>query len=114
MFSIIPKAFISPPVPPPPCADNFLRRYTRYGPSELYITGSLRDWTVVPDLHKITATTLLINGSDDEAQDVAMWPFFAKITGKVKWVTIEGAAHFTHVDQRVRHMQVVGEFLAMD
>ncbi|KAK0625000.1 Alpha/Beta hydrolase protein [Bombardia bombarda] len=83
---------------------------TMYGPSELYISGSLRDWTCVPLLGRIRAPTLLVNGSEDEAQDVAMQPFFDGIE-RVKWVTIDGAAHFTHVDQRERHMRVVGEFL---
>ncbi|KAI0478678.1 proline-specific peptidase [Xylariaceae sp. FL0804] len=83
---------------------------TMYGPSELYISGSLRDWTSIPMLGSITAPTLLINGSDDEAQDVAMQPFFDCI-GKVKWVTLDNAAHFSHVDQRVKHMQHVKAFL---
>ncbi|KAM7189935.1 Alpha/Beta hydrolase fold [Naviculisporaceae sp. PSN 640] len=95
-------------------ATTYSTMQNRYGPSELSISGSLRNWTVIPDLHKINITTLLINGSDDEAQDVAMLPFFAKITGKVKWVTLEGAAHFTHVDQRARHMKAVEEFLGME
>ncbi|KAI0893407.1 proline-specific peptidase [Annulohypoxylon nitens] len=83
---------------------------TMYGPSELYISGSLRDWTCIPLLDAITAPTLLINGSDDEAQDVAMQPFFDRIK-KVKWITLDGAAHFSHVDQRQKHMQHVEAFL---
>jgi pimeloyl-ACP methyl ester carboxylesterase len=71
----------------------------------------LRDWTIVPQLHKITVPTLLINGSDDEAQDVAMQPFFDMIR-HVKWVTLDNAAHFSHVDQREKHMHHVGAFLA--
>lgn len=82
----------------------------RYGPSELSITGSLRDWTVVPDLHKISVPTLLINGVDDEAQDVAMQPFFDKIA-KVKWITLDNAAHFSHVDQRNKYMAHLQSFL---
>ncbi|KAM7191688.1 Alpha/Beta hydrolase fold [Rhypophila sp. PSN 637] len=84
---------------------------TMYGPSELYVSGSLRNWTVVPDLHRIRVPTLLLNGREDEAQDVAMQPFF-NLINKVKWVTFEGAAHFTHVDQRERHMEVIEQFLA--
>ncbi|PVH94907.1 proline-specific peptidase [Periconia macrospinosa] len=83
---------------------------TMYGPSELYISGSLRDWTSVPLLSKIKAPTLLINGTEDEAQDVAMKPFFDYI-GRVKWVTIDKAAHFSHVDQRERYMAAVESFL---
>lgn len=82
----------------------------RYGPSELSITGSLRNWTIIPDLHKIKVPTLLINGSEDEAQDVAMQPFFDKIE-KVKWITLDNAAHFSHVDQRANHMKHLQTFL---
>ena len=42
----------------------------RYGDNELVCTGSLRDWTSIPILPSITVPTLLINGSEDEAQDV--------------------------------------------
>ncbi|KAI0166975.1 proline-specific peptidase [Hypoxylon sp. FL1284] len=83
---------------------------TMYGPSELYISGSLRDWTCVPKLDRIEAPTLLINGSDDEAQDVAMQPFFDKIK-KVKWITLDNAAHFSHVDQREKQMAHLRSFL---
>jgi pimeloyl-ACP methyl ester carboxylesterase len=83
----------------------------RYGASELAITGSLRNWTVIPKLSKIKVPTLLINAVEDEAQDVAMQPFFDNIE-KSKWVTIDNAAHFTHVDQREKYMQHLSAFLA--
>ncbi|KAK8038015.1 proline-specific peptidase [Apiospora phragmitis] len=83
---------------------------TMYGPSELYASGSLRDWTCIPLLGKIHVPTLLINGSDDEAQDVAMQPFFDCIE-KVKWITLDGAAHFSHSDQRQKHVQHIREFI---
>lgn len=82
----------------------------RYGPSEVTITGTLRDWTSIPFLSKIKVPTLLINGSEDEAQDVAMQPFFDHLE-KVKWVTIDNAAHFCHVDQREKFMKHVKAFL---
>ncbi|KAJ3578418.1 hypothetical protein NPX13_g2146 [Xylaria arbuscula] len=83
---------------------------TMYGPSELYVSGSLRDWTCVPELSGIKATTLLVNGAQDEAQDIAMQPFFDNIE-KVKWVTLDNAAHFAHVDQREKYMQHLRSFL---
>jgi pimeloyl-ACP methyl ester carboxylesterase len=52
----------------------------------------------------IKATTLLVNGAQDEAQDVAMQPFFDHIK-HVKLVTLDGAAHFAHIDQREKYMQ---------
>jgi pimeloyl-ACP methyl ester carboxylesterase len=64
----------------------------------------------VPELHNITVPTLLLNGSEDEAQDVAMQPFYDGIK-KVKWVTLEGAANFSHVDQRDKYMRHLQSFL---
>jgi pimeloyl-ACP methyl ester carboxylesterase len=61
-------------------------------------------------LKDIKAATLLLNGSKDEAQDVAMQPFFDHIR-KVKWVTVDQAAHFAHVDQREKYMQHLRSFL---
>lgn len=83
---------------------------SRYGPSELYISGSLRDWTSIPILDKIKVPTLLINGAADEAQDVAMQPFFDRIE-KVEWVTLNNAAHFSHVDQREKYINILRSFL---
>lgn len=84
---------------------------TMYGPSELYISGSLRDWTSIPILKNIRVPTLLLNGTEDEAQDVTMQPFFDHIE-KVKWVTLDNAAHFSHVEQREKYMKHLRKFLA--
>ncbi|KAG9236196.1 Alpha/Beta hydrolase protein [Amylocarpus encephaloides] len=84
---------------------------TMYGPSELDISGSLRDWTSVPLLSRIEVPTLLINGAEDEAQDCAMQPFFEYLK-KVKWITLDNAAHFCHVDQREKFMGHLEAFLA--
>ncbi|KAI0380511.1 proline-specific peptidase [Hypomontagnella monticulosa] len=84
---------------------------TMYGPSELYISGALRNWTCIPMLSRIQVPTLLINGAQDEAQDVAMQPFFDHIQ-KVKWVTLDNAAHFSHVDQREAYMKHLESFLS--
>ncbi|KAM3088750.1 hypothetical protein ACMFMG_000380 [Clarireedia jacksonii] len=83
---------------------------TMCGPSELTISGSLRDWTSISILDKIAVPTLLLNGSEDEAQDVAMQPFFDKIE-KAKWIVIDDAAHFIHVDQREKFMKHLEVFL---
>ncbi|POS77538.1 peptidase S33 [Diaporthe helianthi] len=60
----------------------------------------------------VEVPTLLMNGVQDEAQDVAMQPFFDHLPGKVKWITLDNAAHFSHVDQRKVYMRHLGAFLA--
>ncbi|CAH0051183.1 unnamed protein product [Clonostachys solani] len=83
---------------------------TMYGPSELYITGNLRNWTIIPELHKIKVPTLLINADMDEAQDVTMQPFSDNIKDS-KWIKMKNAAHFSHVDKREEYIQHVQSFL---
>ena len=85
----------------------------RNGPSEFTVIGPLKDWTIVPDLHKIKASTLLINGQFDEAQDSVMVPFF-KLIPTVKWVTFAESAHMPHVEETKRYLEVVGGFLTYE
>lgn len=83
---------------------------TMNGPSEFSVIGSLRNWSIIDDLHKIEVPTLLLNGVYDEAQDPCVAPYFQHIKN-VKWVTLDNASHFSHVEQREKTMQVVGPFL---
>ena len=82
----------------------------RYGPSELISTGNLKTWSAVEEAHKIMVPTLLINGRYDEVQDVAVAPFFKRIS-KVRWVTLEKSSHMGHFEERERFMEIVGQFL---
>lgn len=84
---------------------------TMYGPSELTITGTLRNWSVLDKLSNIAVPTLVYNGAQDEAQDVCVAPFFWGISHKVKWVTIQNGSHFCHVEHREQVMRLVGDFL---
>lgn len=59
---------------------------SRLGPSEFYVTGTLKIWSIINELHKISVPTLLTNGAFDEATDAVVTPLFKGIP-KVKWVT---------------------------
>ncbi|KAL9087379.1 MAG: hypothetical protein Q9165_006676 [Trypethelium subeluteriae] len=85
---------------------------TMMGPSELHVTGTLRDWTAVDDVHNIKVETLLINGRYDLIQDVAVMPYFERIP-KVKWVTLEKSSHMGHWEERERYMDIVSNFLGV-
>ena len=61
-------------------------------------------------MSKIDVPTLLVNGIEDEAQDVTMQPFSDHIK-KSKWIRLEDAAHFSHVDQRDKYMKELEAFL---
>ncbi|KAF7315973.1 Proline iminopeptidase [Mycena indigotica] len=83
---------------------------TMNGPSEFYITGPLKDWSILDDAGKIQTPTLILNGRYDEAQDIVVAPFFESIP-RVKWVTFAESSHMIHFEERERYMQVVGDFL---
>ncbi|KAG1876598.1 Alpha/Beta hydrolase protein [Suillus subalutaceus] len=67
-------------------------------------------WSMVDRLHNIQATTLLINGRYDEAQDIVVEPFFQRIP-KVRWVQFADSAHVPQLEETERFMQVVWAFL---
>ncbi|RWA10281.1 hypothetical protein EKO27_g4818 [Xylaria grammica] len=85
---------------------------TMYGPSPLIINGSLRTWTVVPKLNRITVPTLVYNGEYDTSHDVAQAPFFELIP-QVRWITFSGSGHMCHLEGggvREKVLKIVGEF----
>ncbi|KAL2068172.1 hypothetical protein VTL71DRAFT_16270 [Oculimacula yallundae] len=81
------------------------------GPSEFFISGTLRTWTVVDEVHKIAVPTLLVNGRFDEAQDEVVEPFFRNIE-KVKWVRFAESSHMPHWEEKDEFMKVVKDFIA--
>lgn len=80
------------------------------GPSEFLVIGSLRDWSVVDRLSRVSVPTLVINGAFDEATDATVAPFIDRISGS-QWVRFEGSSHMPHWEERVAFMQVVEKFL---
>ncbi|KAJ7759334.1 proline-specific peptidase [Mycena maculata] len=82
------------------------------GPSEFNITGTLKDWTIIDELANITCQTLVINGLNDMAQDIAVAPFFANIP-KAKWVQLRASTHMPFFEEPVRYFEVVSDFLSM-
>ena len=84
----------------------------RLGPSEFDITGTLKTWTIVDRLYKIKVPTLLINGAEDEAQDVCVAPFAEGIDASlVKWVKFEKSSHLPFWEEKDAYLQTVTDFL---
>ncbi|KAI1796316.1 prolyl aminopeptidase-2 [Ganoderma leucocontextum] len=83
---------------------------TMNGPSEFYVTGLLKDWSIVEEASKIEVITLLLNGAYDEAADSTVLPFFRAIP-KVKWYTFAESSHTPHWEEREKYMQLVSDFL---
>ncbi|KAI0919680.1 hypothetical protein AcW1_003131 [Taiwanofungus camphoratus] len=73
----------------------------------------LKDWSIIDRLHLVRASTFVINGRKDIAQDFVVAPFFEKIR-KVKWVTFENSSHTPFWEERERYMKLVDEFLNLE
>lgn len=89
---------------------------TMVGPSEFYVTGSLKNWSIEDGLRSVTQRTvpggmLLMNGFYDEAQDETMQPFFTLLSAKVKWVRFGLSAHCPQLDETEDFMVALGSFL---
>ena len=89
---------------------NLADNYNRNGPSEFFVSGTLKTWTIVDEVHKINASTLLVNGKYDEAQDEVMEPFFKSIS-KVKWVRFAESSHMPQLEETDEFLKVLTNFL---
>jgi len=83
---------------------------TMNGPSEFTVVGSLKTWSIVDQVHKISVPTLVLNGEYDEARDSCVYPYFNGIP-KVKWYTFLNASHCSQLEVPEKYMEVVGAFL---
>nr|GAT43828.1 proline iminopeptidase [Mycena chlorophos] len=88
--------------------------FTMNGPSEFHTTGTLKSWSMLDDASKIVVPTLLLNGAYDEASDATVYPFFERISGPVRWVTLSESSHTAHWEERDRFMELVAGFLKSD
>ncbi|KAI0020710.1 proline-specific peptidase [Xylariomycetidae sp. FL0641] len=84
--------------------------HTMQGPSELVITGTLKDWEGWKVADEIKVDSLVLNGRYDEMTDICVAPWFKAIP-RVKWVTFEKASHMAHWEDTERFLEVCGSFL---
>jgi len=84
---------------------------TMNGPSEFFITGTLKTFDIRADLHKINVPTLVTNGRYDGARDFVQQPFFDNIP-HVKWVEFAESSHTPLYEEKERYLKVIGDFLA--
>ena len=84
--------------------------HTMNGVNEFFVTGTLRDWTVIDRLPQVTAPTLVVAGEFDEATPATWAPFVEGIAGAASHV-FPGASHCSHLEQPEAFRAVVGVFL---
>ena len=85
-------------------------RRPRLGASEFSITGPLKTWNIISELHKIAVPTLLINGRYDEATDAVVAPMFAHIP-QVRWYTFGESSHLPIWEEPEAYLKFVADFL---
>ena len=92
---------------------------TMNGPSEFHVIGSLKGWSIVDGLRKITARTapggiFVANGYYDEAQDPCCVPFFTQPSARVKWVGFAESGHMPMLEETEKFVKAVGAFLTSE
>jgi L-proline amide hydrolase len=91
-------------------ADDSTVYFTMNGPSEFHVIGTLKTWSIVDKLDRITAPTLLISGKYDEAAPSTVQPFADRIPD-VRWHVFEHSSHVPHIEERGAYMDVVQRFI---
>ncbi|KAK5129831.1 hypothetical protein LTR08_002768 [Meristemomyces frigidus] len=89
---------------------------TMNGPSEFYVVGTLKTWSISEQLKKITAKTvpggmLIMNGYYDEAQDETCVPYFVKPSCRTKWVRYALSSHMPMLEETEAYVRDLGMFL---
>lgn len=80
------------------------------GPNEFFVVGTLKNWNIIPELHKINVPTYIISGHYDEATRACVQPFKDNIKGSV-WYIFPQSSHMPHVEEKADCMKRVGDFL---
>ena len=81
-----------------------------WGPSELTITGTLKDYNPIPFLPEIQVPTLFTVGEFDEIDPTIVKELADKVQGS-KYFMFAGSSHMTPWDARDENIKVVRDFL---
>jgi L-proline amide hydrolase len=85
--------------------------HTMNGPNEFHVWGTLRGWSIIDRLPRITAPTLVIAGEFDEATP-ATWQPYVEHIADVESHVFPDTSHCTHLEKPEEFRAVVAEFLA--
>lgn len=102
--------------PQPDCIRRMSKKYGEkvyqymWGPSEFFVTGTLKDWDVTARLGEIKVPTLVISGRYDEATPLIADTLKRGIPG-AEWVLFENSGHFPQLEETDLYLQVLVEFL---
>jgi proline-specific peptidase len=83
---------------------------TMNGPSEFFVTGTLRDWDITHRLPEIRVPTLVISGEFDEATPAINRTVHEGIPGSESLI-LEGCSHMAFAEKPDEYLQILGRFL---
>ncbi|WP_026694237.1 proline iminopeptidase-family hydrolase [Peribacillus kribbensis] len=83
---------------------------TMWGPSEFCVTGNLKEFNCVEDLHKIHVPSLFMCGRYDEAVPETTLHYSRQIQG-AEFHVFEESSHTPYLEQTDEYLKVVGEFI---
>lgn len=81
-----------------------------WGPSELFGTGTLKDYDVTEKLHLINIPTLIISGAFDESSPKMNEIMKQKIPNS-RWVILDKSHHGGYVEQPDETIKAISEFI---
>jgi proline iminopeptidase len=81
-----------------------------WGPSELKLVGTLRDFDLLPELGNLNLPVLIVGGDNDEVGVEGMRVCQLAIPN-ARLAVIPGAAHMNYLDQPELFRSVVGKFI---
>ena len=84
--------------------------HTMNGPNEFHVLGTLRGWSIIDRLRRITAPTLVIAGEFDEATP-ATWQPYVEHIANVESHVFPDTSHCTHLEKPEEFRAVVAAFL---
>jgi proline-specific peptidase len=83
---------------------------TMWGPSEFYVTGTLKNWQIENRLTDINVPTLVLGGRFDEATPAVTETVHQHIRGS-RWVIFENSAHMPHIEETDKYRETLTAFL---
>lgn len=80
------------------------------GPSEFFVTGTIKDYDRTARLHEITVPSLFLCGRYDEATPETTALYHRLVAGS-EMVVLEHSSHMAVLEERDRYLRVVRDFL---
>ena len=84
--------------------------HTMNGPSEFHVIGTLKDWDIRQELHKISIPALLVSGQYDEATPAMVSEIHQLMPGSI-WELFPESSHMPHIEEPARFKRIVTQFL---